>query len=371
MRICIFVNTSWNIANFRRGLVKALLADGHEVWVLAPYDAYSDGLEAMGCKFRPLPMDRKGRSFLRETLTFARAFQAIRRIRPDLTLLFTIKPNLYGALASRLLGIPSICNVTGLGTTFLGKSGFQALVMAAYRLVFRFPFRIFFQNPDDRSMFLAAGLATKDRSETLPGSGIDLDRFNPAPLPADYPRVFLMASRLLYAKGIREYLEAARQIQTRRPGMAHFQLAGAFEPNHGLGLNEQDLAEWTRAGFVTYHGFTDDIKSLNEGAHCVVLPSYREGTPRALLEGAAQGRILVATDVPGCRQVVENEVNGFLCTCGDSDSLADAMERVIDLPSGRLQEMANASRVKAVQEFSEERVINAYLEAIRTLPPAR
>lgn len=367
LHIVLTVNTAWNILNFRRPLVEALLADGHPVTVLAPRDGSETQLEALGCGFVHLAMDRTGLNPVRDLALALRLRQHFRALAPDVILGFTIKNNLFGALAARSLRVPFVPTVTGLGTAFLGGGLLSALARMLYRAAFAGLPAVFFQNRDDRDMFLARRLVAREQARILPGSGVDLDRFAPRPPPpADEEIGFLMIARLLRDKGIFEYVEAARLLRAR--GLrARFAVLGAVGSENRTAVRAAQLQAWREEGAIEYLGTVDDVRPHIARAHCVVLPSYREGAPRTLIEAAAMARPAIASDVPGCTAVVQDGVTGLLCAPKSAEALASAMARFAGLNAGERRRMGTAARVRMEQEFAVEVVIDQYREAIREL----
>ena len=368
MRIVININTSWNIYNFRKGLLRFLIAQGHEIYAVAPEDNYSPRLEALGCRYIPVKLDNKGVNPLKDLKYFYHLYQIYASIRPQVVLHYTIKPNIYGTLAAKLLGIPVINNVSGLGTAFLRKDLGAKIARLLYRLAFRFPAKVFFQNSQDKALFVEQNLVAEARTALLPGSGICLESFRPQPQPSAKGFVFLLIARLIYDKGIREYVEAIRLL--RKQGIeARFQLLGAFEkdPRNKLNIAPEQVAEWQREGLIEYLGSTEQVQPFIAQAHCIVLPSYREGTPRVLLEAASMARPLVASDVPGCREVLMHEENGFLCEVQNAQSLADAMLRMYSVSEEERLQMGLRGREKMEKEFDEQLVIALYAAAIESL----
>ena len=371
MKIIMTVNAAWNIANFRRSVLRALLSDGHEVIVLAPADNSIADLQQLGARFLPLEMSVKGLNPLHDLKLLQRFKTIFRRERPDLVLSYTIKNNVFGAMAARGCGVPFIPNVTGLGTAFLSSGMLQQVAERLYRRAFRGLPSIFFQNDDDRALFLERKLVRPEQARLLPGSGIDLHRFAAADFPlVSSPPVFLMIARLLRDKGVMEFVEAAQQIKARG-GQARFQLLGAAGSENRSAIDLPTVRAWEEQGVIEYLGTTPDVRPFIEAAHCVVLPSYREGAPRTLIEAAAIARPLIATDVPGCRSVVENTVTGFLCEARSADSLAAAIARFLDLPDDARAAMGRAGRAKIEREFDEAIVVAAYRDAIAQVARTR
>lgn len=370
MHILMTVNAAWNIWNFRRPLVEALQADGHRVTVLAPPDDAVKDLERLGCRVRPLEMSVKGLNPLEDMRLQRRFARIFREERPDAVLSYTIKNNVFGARAAKSVGVPFLPNVTGLGTAFLSGKLLQTVTEQLYRRSFAGLPVVFFQNEDDRGLFLERRLVTADQAQLLPGSGIDLNRFAPAPMPdPDAPLVFLMIARLLRDKGVVEFVEAARQVKARHP-KARFQLLGAVGSENRSAIDRSTLEGWLAEGVVEYLSTTPDVRPAIAAASCVVLPSYREGAPRTLIEAAAMARPVIATDVPGCRAVVDNGVSGFLCAVRSADSLSAAMERFLALPTDAQREMGGAGRTKMAREYDQALVVDAYRAALTQITRA-
>lgn len=364
MRILMTVNAAWNIWNFRRPLVEALMGDGHQITVLAPRDDAVPDLERLGCRVRPLEMSVKGLNPIEDLKLQLRFGRIFREERPDAVLSYTIKNNIFGARAAKPANVPFVPNVTGLGTAFLSGKLLQTVTEQLYRRSFAALPVVFFQNEDDRDLFLDRRLVRADQARLLPGSGIDLQRFTPAPMPApEDPPVFLMIARLLRDKGVLEFVEAARVLKASHP-RARFQLLGAVGSENRSAINSPTVDAWVAEGVVEYLGTTADVRPAITAASCVVLPSYREGAPRTLIEAAAMARPLIATDVPGCRAVVDRDVSGFLCDVRSAESLAAAMQRFLGLSSKVQQAMGAAGRTKMVREFDQALVVDAYRAAL-------
>ncbi len=370
VNIILSVNTAWNIWNFRRPLVKALLDDGHKVTILAPRDGAVPQLEAMGCSFRTLDMDVKGLNPLRDGRLVFRFRRLFRDLQPDVILSFTIKNNLFGAMAAKSLGIPFIPNVTGLGTAFLSGAMLERVATLLYKAAFRKLPVVFFQNADDRALFVDRNMVSVAQARSVPGSGIDLDHFAPAPFPTDGANpIFLMIARLLRDKGVLEFVEAARLVRSRHP-QARFQLLGATSAENRTAIDRDTVEGWQTEGAIEYLGVTDDVRPHIASAACVVLPSYREGAPRTLIEAATMARPLIATDVPGCRSVLDQGETGFFCDVRSSESLAQACEAFLALSPQERAMMGQAGRLKMEREFGQDIVVEAYREMLNALSTA-
>lgn len=367
MRILMTVNAAWNIWNFRKPVVETLLEDGHQITIAAPTDDSVPDLEALGCDFIPLQMDAKGLNPLDGASLISKFRRIMRAADSDLVLSYTIKNNLFGAIAAKSLRIPFIPNVTGLGTAFLSGKVLQTVAEQLYRAAFRSLPVVFFQNADDLALFVERGLVRSDQAKLLPGSGIDLDRFPATPFPVGAEsKTFLMISRLLRDKGVVEYVDAARLIRLKHPS-AKFQLLGAIGSENRTSISASEVEAWVAEGVVDYLGTTKDVRPFIEGASCIVLPSYREGAPRTLIEAAAMARPVITTDVPGCRSVLDPKISGYLCEPRSAPSLAKSIEQFLSLSDSAQAEMGLAGRRKMASEFDQAIVVKAYRSAIASI----
>lgn len=362
-KVVIALNSSWNLVNFRSGLIKALSGHGFEVLGLAPEDRYSALLSVLGCRFIPLKMDNKGTNPFKDLVLLWRYFMILRKERPDIYLGYTIKPNVYGSVAAHLLNISVINNVAGLGTAFIKGGWLGHFVKALYRLSFYKSRKVFFQNDDDLKLFLDKGLVSIDIADRLPGSGIDLDKFTAVPMSDNRKLRFLLVGRMLRDKGVYEFIEAARLLN-KRGIKAECLLLGFVDVDNRTAISQLQISDWVAEGIVRYLGASDDVREQIAAVECVVLPSYREGVPRTLLEAAAMARPVIATDVPGCRDVVDDGVNGFLCRLRDAKDLADKMQKMVALSSAEREAMGLRGREKVEREFDEKIVIDKYLQVI-------
>jgi glycosyltransferase involved in cell wall biosynthesis len=364
--VVIAANSAWNIANFRGGLIRGLKQAGYEPVALAPPDPEADArLAELGVERIGLHIDRAGVNPVTDLRLLLEYRRLLGRLRPLAFLGFTIKPNIYGTIAASSLGIPAFPNVSGLGTTFIRGGPLQLLVTSLYRLAFARAATVFFQNPDDRQLFINRRIVELERTRVLPGSGVDLDHFTPAPQP-DGPITFLLIARLLRDKGVIEYVEAAHALRAFLPN-ARFQLLGPIDKGNRTSIGRSDLDRWVADGVVEYLGTTNDVRPYIASASAVVLPSYREGLPRSLLEAAAMARPLIATHVAGCREVVDDGVNGYLCNVREPQSLASVMKRFAELPPEARAAMGDASRRKVQERFSEQLVVRSYLDVLDRL----
>ena len=366
MRIAVVLNTSWNIYNFRSGLIKSLQNEGHEVFAVAPHDEYTKYLIGMGCQYEKVTMDSRGANPIKDLALTFELYRIYKRIRPDVILHFTIKPNIYGSFAAWLLNIPSINNVCGLGTVFLKKGFVYKVAKLMYRLSFRYPHKVLFQNQEDRDLFVHERLIEEKKADLIPGSGIDLEKFVYESLPRNNEFTFLLISRLIHDKGILEFIDAIKKLKEK--GIrARYQLLGAIDEKHKRGIPEKLIRSWIRSNTVEYLGKVEDVREFIRQADCVILPSYREGTPRTLLEASSMGRPVIATDVAGCNNVVINNFNGLLCRIKDPADLAAKMEIMKNLSPNQREAMGKRGRIRMESFFSEKVVIQKYLEEISNL----
>ena len=355
LHIMVIGGTGRSLVNFRGPLLRRMVALGHRVTACAPADNpdVANELEAMGVTYRDLSIGRTGVNPVQDARTLAALFLLFRELRPDAVLSYTIKPVIWGGVAAQLAGVPRFyAMITGLGYAFLNGGGVRQrvvkrIVMVLYQIALRHVDAVFFQNPDDEAEFRALGLTPKGaRFVRVNGSGVDLDHFKFHP-PPTVP-IFLLLARLLVDKGICEYREAARRLKRSYP-QARFLIGGPHDSNPSA-IGESEIADWVDAGEIEYLGNLKDVRPALARSMVFVLPSYREGTPRTVLEAMATGRAIITTDAPGCRETVVNGENGFLVAPRDVDALVDAMQRFLDEPN-LAQKMGKRSLEMAVQKY--------------------
>jgi glycosyltransferase involved in cell wall biosynthesis len=366
-KIFLVSRCAWTLFNFRAGLMRKLIEnDNTVIGGGAAGDGFEPKIEALGVKFNGLPVDKKGINPRADVKLFWALYRWYKVQEPDIVHHFTIKPVIYGSIAARMANIPKIINtVTGLGYVFIDEktTWLRRLVVGLYRISLNCADFTFFQNQDDYNFFLSRGLVKKSGTALLPGSGVDCEHFSPVfypnPLEKSQP-TFLMVSRLLKDKGVYEFVEAARLVKEHYPE-ARFQLLGRRDIRNPNVVPETDLKSWDNQGFISWLGEVSDIRPIMAESDVVVLPSYREGIPRALLEAAAMAKPIITTDAVGCKEVVDDEVNGLLVPVKDAPALARAMERMIDDPEMR-KRMGKAGRKKVERKFDEKIVIQKILK---------
>ena len=371
-RVLIIGGVSRSLVNFRGPLLKCLRERGHEVIAAAPEDEHADAvrgeLGAMDISFHAVPMARGGMNPLDDLATLRTLRRFIREEEPTVVVAYTAKPVIYAGLAVRReAGVRFFPMITGLGYAFTEGVGLKRLVLQRivrelYRRGLAAAQTVIFQNPDDQALFHELGLVpTHAGSERVYGSGVDREAFPPAPLP-DEP-VFLMVARLVADKGVWEYVEAARQVRKQYP-QARFLLAGGLDPNPA-GVNQAEVDAWVAEGTIEYLGPVRPVQPVLATCRCYVLPSYREGTPRSVLEAMSTGRPVITTDAPGCRETVEHGVNGLLVPPRDSTSLAAAMLEILERTDDSITSMAKASLALVRERFDVRRVNEHILEVTR------
>lgn len=372
-QIVFCANSAWNLYNFRLSLMESFVQAGWAVTGVAPADGYEKFLQTRDIGFVPVKISRSGTNPLADLRTLRQLRLAYRSLQPAVVCQFTIKPNIYGTLAASSLDIPAVNNISGLGTVFISRSPLTRLVLLLYRFSQRRAAHVFFQNNDDRREFIAHGLVEAQQTGLLPGSGIDLQKFSPQPLPDRRKGgfVFLMIARLLRDKGAGEFIQAAKALHGRYGRQVRCLIAGSTDSENRTSLSNAEVAAAEAEGAVEFLGRLEDVREAIERSHCVVLPSYREGTPRSLLEAAAMGRPLVATDVPGCRELVQDGQNGVLCSPRDVPSLTESMDRMYHMSDEELNRMGSASRRMVEERFSVQRVIETYHTTIKELHKQR
>ena len=372
MKILLFANTEWYLYNFRRSLATALRDAGHEVLLVSPPGPYGEKLQALGFRWLPAPMQRLSLNPLRELALLWWLYRLLRTEKVDLVHGFTIKCVVYGALAARLARVPArVSAVAGMGYVFISDSAKARLLRPLVRLLMRAALdgsnaRLILQNPDDVALFERARLMQPQRIHLIPGSGVDCQRFSPT-TGVQPQRAFtvLLPARLLWDKGLAEYVEAARILRTEGRDSI-FQLAGEPDPGNPASVPASTVQGWVDERLLQWLGHVDDMPALFHSVDAVILPSYREGLPKGLIEAGACGLPLVTTDVPGCREVVEDAVSGLLVPMKDAAALAVAIARLQDDPD-LCARLGQAARAKALSEFDEQIVIARTLEVYREL----
>lgn len=362
----IVANTSWNIWNYRLSLIRALHARGWEVICIAPYDRHVDKLLAEpGVRFVPLKrLDRKSLSPFKNTALFWELVRIFRREKPDITFLFTIKPNLLGNFAGALSRSKTISTIEGLGAAGTVSAKYKKWALFLYRQAFRFAEKTIFLNRDDLHDFIRHRAIRPEQSILVPGPGVDTTHFSPVKNEPHPIPVFLFMGRFLEEKGVFEYAKAA--LAVKKAGFsARFQLLGSIDPDNPSSLNTAELQAIIDQGAVEYLGRTDDVRDILAQTDILVLPSYyREGVPRSVLEAMAMEKLVITTDNAGCRDTVDIGKNGFLVPPKNAEALAEAFQKMIGLSGEKRHEMGRYSRQMVVSKFSDAVVLPLMLDPI-------
>jgi len=359
--IALVSNTAWYLYNLRLGVIHFLQSKGFEILAIAPNDDFMKLLEQENCKTVAIEMDRRGTNPLSDVVLMRRLHKIYRDHKPDFIIHYTIKPNVYGALAAKAAGIPSIAVVSGLGYAFSGRGWLYKIVARLMKTAFAFAKDVWFVNKDDRDLLLQANIVSKEKTVQLPGEGINTEKFAPIPKPSSSETfVFLMSARLLWEKGVGVFVEAARQLKPKYPH-AEFQLLGFLTDDETIGVTKTQVETWEAEGIVKYLGTTSNVIPFLANADCILLPSfYREGVPRTLLEAASMAKPIITTDNVGCRDVVDDGVTGFLVKPNNSADLTEKMERMLNLSEAERRNMGMKAREKVIREFDERWVLKEY-----------
>jgi len=363
-KIAIVLNSAWQAYNFRLNLANYLKHAGYKVIIIAPNDEHYSHFIKEEFDFVDLKLQADGVNPIQDIKLLFSLFRLYKRLKPDVVLNFTIKPNIYSAIAARILGIHTINNVTGLGTVFIKKNFLTQIVKTLYRLSLFCTSKVFFQNKDDFDLFIEKNLVSRDKCLILPGSGVDTNKFFPAKSKQRNIFRFIMIARTLRDKGIFEYIEAAKLLKGQG---AEFWVLGESNSANKTSLSKDEITKLSQHGVITYFDRTDDVKSFLDRVDCVVLPSYREGSPRSIMEASAVALPVIVSDVPGSRQVVDNGITGLFCKVKDGDDLAKKMVIMIKMPENERQKMGQMGRQKMLNQYDELIVLKHYTQTIADL----
>lgn len=357
-KVLILVNHDIVIYNFRKELVERLLHDGYEVYISSPYGERIEDLVTMGCKYIKAKIARHGTNVTEELKLLYYYKKIIKEIKPDVVLSYTIKPNIYGGMACRMLKVPYIANITGLGTAVENKGLMQKITILLYRISFKKINCLYFQNTENRQFFIDNKIAV-DKHKLLPGSGVNLEHFNVLDYPCDETIEFTFISRIMKEKGIDQYIEAAEFIRKKYPN-TKFHICGFCEEAY-----EDRLKALQEQGIVTYHGMQRDVRVILQKTHCTIHPTYYpEGMSNVLLESSACGRPIITTNRSGCRETVDNGVNGYIVEQRNSKDLIDKIEKFLNLSYEKKKDMGLAGREKVEKEFDRQIVLEVYMDEI-------
>jgi glycosyltransferase involved in cell wall biosynthesis len=357
-KILILTNFGMGLYKFRKELLLELIKSGNEVIVSFPYDEYVDKITSLGCKYIETKVDRRGTNILFDASLFISYIRIIGINKPDIVLTYTVKPNIYGGIASSLLHRPFIPNVTGLGTSLESESLLQKLILYLYKMSFKKAKSVFFQNASNEEFFKKHNIV-RNNSILIPGSGVNTEEFEfkDYPISNKYIR-FTFIGRIMKAKGIEEFLKAA-EIVKKRVSNTEFHVVGYCEENY-----QEMLYQYQENKIISYHGQIDDVKSVINQSHVIVLPSYHEGLSNVLLESAASGRPIIASNIPGCKETFDEGISGFGFEEKNINSLASCMEKFVLLPHYEKIKMGYYGRKKIEKEFDRTIILSAYMKEI-------
>ena len=364
--IALVANSTWNIHNFRLNLLDKFIGEGHDVIVIAPVDQYIEYKEKYpAVKHVALrSMDRDSTNPLKDLVLTAELTRKYKRLKPDLVIHFTNKPNIYGAIAARRAKIDSIAIVTGLGYAFIHNGFIKSVTTALYKYTSKYHKKFIFENIEDRELFENENIITRAQGISVKGCGVNTTYFHPYPnQEVNEAMVFTFVGRLLYDKGVKEFVEAARIIKLRHPN-TRFWLVGELDPDNPATVEKDELIEWVDSDIVYYHGFQRDVRPFISKSDCVVLPSYREAIPRTITEAMAMAKPVITTDTAGCREAVDVEVNGYLAKLRDANDLAESMQKIISLTEEERKSMGQAGRNIVMNQFDDRLIANHIYDII-------
>jgi len=361
-KVAIVSNSSWSFVNFRFNLIKEIKNKGYSIALIAPEDEYSNILPY---DYFSIKIKNKVTNPIEEILLIYKFYRLYKKIKPDIILHFTTKPNIYGTIASKLCNIPCINNITGLGVVFTRKSILSKIVLKLYKCSQKYAAKVFFQNNDDLKLFLEKKIINNFKADLLPGSGVDTEKFKPISRSKKSNNfIFLLFGRMLYDKGVGIYVEAARILKKKYKNL-EFQLLGFLDLQNPSSISTEQMRVWEKVGIINYLGTTDNVRDIIAGADCIVLPSfYGEGVPRSLLEAASMGKPIITTNNVGCREVIDDGITGFLCNPRDTQDLILKMEKMMSLSEKERIIMGKKGRQKILCDFNERLVIEKYIKLI-------
>ncbi len=362
MKIFFTANVLWDIYIFRGGVIKALVDEGHDVTVIAPYETRIDMEKELGVKVINISLNKRGMNPLEDLKLFRELYKIYKTEKPDIIFHYTIKANVYGTLAAHFAKIKSVAVLTGLGYAFVTNSMVSKIAKLLYKISLPFAEEVCVLNEDDKKLLSSEKIIKAERIFVLPGEGINTEKFIPMEKTENLDNkkiIFLMTARAFFDKGVKEYVEAAEIIKAEYPN-AEFQFLGALGGNSVSGIDETQMNSFVDKGIINYLGTVNDVTQIVKNADCIVLPSYREGISRTLLEGAAMEKPLIAANVPGCKEIVIDEVTGFLAEPKNSADLAEKMRKFILLSEEERKNLGKAGRKHVTAKFDEKIVIDIY-----------
>lgn len=358
MQILILANHSGGLYDFRKDLIIGLKKYAN-IAAAVPRNERWNELQHIVDRIIELPLDRRGMNPFHDILLFQHYYKLLLEMKPDLVLTYTIKPNIYGGLACRMAHTPYAVNITGLGSAIENGGWLRRFVLTLYKVALKKAKVVFFENSGNRDTLVATGVVPKGRDVVLNGAGVNLDDYPYQPYPQDSIVRFLFVGRVMHEKGVDELFAAAERMKKEYGDAVEFHIVGTFEEAYKARMDKL-----VHDGVVTYHGYQSDMKPFYAMASCVVLPSYHEGMSNVLLEAAASGRPLITSDIPGCREAVEDGVSGYLCMPRDANALCDAMRKCMNASPEERESMGKIGRTRMEKHFSKQAVVAATIQAL-------
>lgn len=363
MKIFIFSKSSWNVYNFRKNLIKSLIKKKNKVFIFCKKDQYNKKLVQIGCKTIDLNFDNDKINFYKDFKAFMKMCNYSKKIKPDYLLNFNIKPIIYGSLLSRYYKIKCINTITGLGTIFLKSNFIKNIFLFIYKIVFSAKnIKIFFHNKDDKNLFIKKKIVLKKNAFLVWGSGVDTKFFYYKKIKNIKKIVFLFIGRLIFSKGIREFVEASKYFINNK--LISFEMIGPLSSSKKIGFSNNEIKTITKQKNLFYLGNHNDVRKYITASSCIVLPSYREGMPKSLLEASAMGRPLIASTVEGSKDIVVNGYNGYKCKAKDVKNLILVLKKFKNTSYKLRNKMSLNLRKQAVEKFNENLIINKYIKII-------
>ena len=362
MKIFFTANVLWDIYIFRGGVIKALVEEGHDVTVIAPYETRVDMEKELGVKVINISLNKRGMNPIEDLKLFRELYKIYKAEKPDIIFHYTIKANIYGTLAAHFAKVKSVAVLTGLGYAFVTKSLVSKIAKILYKISLPFAEEVCVLNEEDKELLAEEKIIKKEKIFVLSGEGINTEKFVPMEKTENLSgekTIFLMIARAFFDKGVKEYVEAAEMIRKEFPD-TEFQFLGVLGGNSVAGISEEQMKEYVEKGIINYLGTVNDVTQIVKNADCVVLPSYREGISRTLLEGAAMEKPLIATNVAGCREIIVDNVSGFLVEPKNSVALAEKIKKFLALSQEERKEMGKAGRKHVTEKFDEKIIIETY-----------
>lgn len=365
MKIFFSANKLWDVFIFRGGVIKALVEDGNEVKIAAPDDGRIDTEKVLGAPYINIDVDKRGMNPVKDMKLFFQLLKIYRKEKPDLVFHYTIKLNIYGSMAAKFARVRSIAVLTGLGYSFVNKGLVSKIAKILYKMALRFPCEVWVLNEDDKRYLADEKIVSEKKIFVLPGEGVDTEKYRSLPMEReDGKTIFLMIARAFNDKGFREYVEAARSIKGKFKN-AEFQFLGALGEESRAGVTKDEMDALVKEGTINYLGITDDVPSKIKEADCIVLPSYREGISMVLLEAAAMEKPIIATDVTGIREIVANNISGFLVESKSAEALAAAMELFMEMKPEKRLEFGKRARERVIARFDQKIIIDIYRNRVK------